>query len=480
MQRNYHYIENPNANGTDGIPKWRSTFGEVAPGTLPFDSGKNFQEELTHPYYGRRTDRHYNWKEQARIPGTDRSITVSDGGSQAIYQIIHQAKTSNNQSESIALYKQAVDYGSKLQNPSLQALTKVEFGLAHLNWGFPQQGFLLLLEAGSNNPSLYNSRMNQPYLDRLSQSGLPQSAVEMLIRNGQQDPNWYLKDTEALSKLDKAMSGPVLPVPQIQQIPDFSPLDPSNSQQDYQLSHSNYWQESEPSFSYYDVTPNSSWHGPGRYDYAFDNSRMNPEGNYFVNNHYRQVPLVIENSDNHSSWQNRQRNDYADSHSWQENNSHYTQQPNKEGNHQRYHNKQDCGPKVCIPHAQGRQHAEIHHPRSKHEHFHSLHSHAANILHRSGHHLTHKYRYVYGQDESAYGFGHASNRHQRYAQYYTLTNPAQIFGEIVSAISGFLFSNQRYGAYGSGGFGRHSGYNSYDGYQGYRPRNQYRHYQQYW
>ena len=132
---------------------------------------------------------------------------------QQVYQAIDQAKRQNNRTTAAGQFMQAINISNNSHDASLQAMSKVEYGLANMNWGFSEEGFKWILEAGSNNPSLYNPQSNQSFLQRLGQAGLPQGAVDLLISSGQADPNWYLKDANATKKLDQAMTGPVFVAP---------------------------------------------------------------------------------------------------------------------------------------------------------------------------------------------------------------------------------------------------------------------------
>ena len=134
--------------------------------------------------------------------------------SNLVYQTVDQAKNQSYRSQSAKLFTQAIDEANRVKDPALQALAKVEYGLAHMAWGYSQEGFKWILEAGSNNPSLYDPRENGSFLKRLSQVGMPQSAVEMLMTRGAQDPTWYTKDADATKKLDQAMVGPAFVAPQ--------------------------------------------------------------------------------------------------------------------------------------------------------------------------------------------------------------------------------------------------------------------------
>ncbi len=138
---------------------------------------------------------------------------ADDRTKQAVFSALSQAQNQSYRSQSARFYQQAVMLADRSQDGSLQAVAKVEYGLANMSWGHSQEGFRLILEAGSNNPTIYDSRTNQSFLERLSQVGMPQSAVDLLLRNGQQDPNWYLKDADATRKLDAAMTGPAFVAP---------------------------------------------------------------------------------------------------------------------------------------------------------------------------------------------------------------------------------------------------------------------------
>lgn len=133
---------------------------------------------------------------------------------QMVFQTVDQAKNQSYRSQSAKLFTQAIEAANQSRDPALQALSKVEYGLAHMSWGYSQEGFKWILEAGSNNPSIYDPNNNQTFLKRLSQVGMPQSAVELLLRKGVEDPTWYTKDAEATKKLDAAMFGPAFVAPQ--------------------------------------------------------------------------------------------------------------------------------------------------------------------------------------------------------------------------------------------------------------------------
>lgn len=139
-----------------------------------------------------------------QVVGTGRADELTK---QAVYQSIEQASKQGNRSVAAGQFMQAINTANATHDPTLQAISKVEFGLANLNWGFSEEGFKWILEAGSNNPSIYDSRSNQSFLQRLARAGMPRSAVDLLMNNGSQDPTWYVKDTTATKKLDAAMTG---------------------------------------------------------------------------------------------------------------------------------------------------------------------------------------------------------------------------------------------------------------------------------
>lgn len=155
---------------------------------------------------------------------------------QSVYYAIDQAQKQSNRTQAAGFYVQAIQWANNARDPALQAMSKVEYGLANMSWGFSQEGFKWILEAGSNNPTLYDPRMNQSFVKRLAQAGMPQAAVDLLIRNGQQDPTWYAKDTDATKKLDQAMTGPVSVAPiDAQQRPGGDPLAPPQSRPEQAL-----------------------------------------------------------------------------------------------------------------------------------------------------------------------------------------------------------------------------------------------------
>jgi hypothetical protein len=145
-----------------------------------------------------------------QMVGTNRA---DEATKQSVYQAVDQARRQSNRTVAAGQFMQAIAIANSSSDASLQAVSKVEYGLANLNWGFSEEGFKWLLEAGSNNPSLYDKNTNQAFLSRLAQAGMPRSAVDLLMNNGSQDPTWYLKDAQATRKLDAAMTGAVFVSP---------------------------------------------------------------------------------------------------------------------------------------------------------------------------------------------------------------------------------------------------------------------------
>lgn len=138
---------------------------------------------------------------------------ADDRTSKSVYDLINQGQRQNNRTQAAGLYLQAIQWANDAKDPALQAVSKVEYGLANMNWGFSQEGFKWILEAGSNNPTLYNPQTNKSFIQRLAQAGMPQKAVDLLMANGQADPAWYARDSAATQKLDQAMTGPVSVAP---------------------------------------------------------------------------------------------------------------------------------------------------------------------------------------------------------------------------------------------------------------------------
>lgn len=156
--------------------------------------------------------------EQAQLPQMRPEQALSTNRAdertqKSVYDTVAQAQRQSNRTQAAGLYQQAIQWANNARDPALQAVAKVEYGLANMGWGFSEEGFKWLLEAGSNNPSIYDPRSNQSFLKRLSQVGMPTGAVEMLINNGVKDPYWYLKDPNAARKLDQSMSGPAYVAP---------------------------------------------------------------------------------------------------------------------------------------------------------------------------------------------------------------------------------------------------------------------------
>lgn len=144
-----------------------------------------------------------------QMPGTERA---DDRTKNLVFQDINHAQSQSFRQQATRLYTSAIDRANQSKDPTLQAMAKVEYGLANMSWGFTQDGFKWILEAGSNNPSIYDTKSNQSFLKRLAQAGMPSGAVEMLMQKGQ-DPFWYLKDSDAAKKLDAAMTGPIFVAP---------------------------------------------------------------------------------------------------------------------------------------------------------------------------------------------------------------------------------------------------------------------------
>jgi hypothetical protein len=139
-----------------------------------------------------------------QMVGTGRA---DEATKQSVFKLVDQASKTSNRSVAGNQFMQAINISNNSHDATLQAISKVEYGLANLNWGFSEEGFKWILEAGSNNPSLYDSKQNQSFLNRLAQSGMPRTAVDLLMANGSQDPAWYVKDAGATRKLDAAMTG---------------------------------------------------------------------------------------------------------------------------------------------------------------------------------------------------------------------------------------------------------------------------------
>lgn len=145
-----------------------------------------------------------------QMPGTERA---DDRTKNLVFQDINQAQSQTYRQQAGRLYLSAIERANQSKDPTLQAMSKVEYGLANMTWGFTQDGFKWILEAGSNNPSIYDNKTNQSFLKRLAQAGMPSGAVDMLLQKGAQDPFWYLKDNDAAKKLDSAMTGPIFVAP---------------------------------------------------------------------------------------------------------------------------------------------------------------------------------------------------------------------------------------------------------------------------
>ncbi len=147
-----------------------------------------------------------------QMVGTNRA----DAGVQNnVNRFVEQAQRQGNRQTAASMYVNAIQTADASRDGTLQAYAKVEYGLANMNWGFSEEGFKWILEAGSNNPNIYNPQQNGQFLKRLQQAGLPQGAVDSLLKNGQNDPNWYLKVPDATKQLDKSMTGAVFIAPNL-------------------------------------------------------------------------------------------------------------------------------------------------------------------------------------------------------------------------------------------------------------------------
>ncbi|MBX9690580.1 MAG: hypothetical protein K2X27_27945 [Candidatus Obscuribacterales bacterium] len=123
-----------------------------------------------------------------QVQGTGRA---DEATKQSVYKAVNDASKQANRNQASGLYMQAIESSNRSKDPSLQAISKVEYGLANLSWGYGEQGFKWILEAGSNNPSLYDMNKNQDFLQRLSRAGISEKAVRLLLKNGQENPLWY-------------------------------------------------------------------------------------------------------------------------------------------------------------------------------------------------------------------------------------------------------------------------------------------------
>lgn len=136
----------------------------------------------------------------------------------------HQEKDRKAAYES---FKKAIDLSDLSKNPMLQAASRVELGLACLNWGFSEQGFKWLLDAGSKCPDLYNESKNQPFRQRLEEFGLPKASRDMLFEKGKSDANWYQKDPNAVKSLEASLRAsqpkPLEPKPEAKPEPKPQP-----------------------------------------------------------------------------------------------------------------------------------------------------------------------------------------------------------------------------------------------------------------
>jgi len=198
------YLDGPRPDPQKWTPGGQSPFGGdakanpvPAPGVLPnFELQNSTQSQIQ--------------LSPEQMVGTGRA---DDKTKQEVIREVDDARKLGNRSTAAGEYMQAINTANSTHDASLQALAKVEYGLTNMSWGYTSQGFKWLCEAGSNNPSLYNPQGNQSFLQRLGQAGLPQAAVDLLLQNGKNDPNWYLKDASSLKALEQAMTGPAYVAP---------------------------------------------------------------------------------------------------------------------------------------------------------------------------------------------------------------------------------------------------------------------------
>jgi hypothetical protein len=115
-----------------------------------------------------------------------------------------QARQEPDKESAFKLFQKAVDIADAAKSPRLQAVSRVELGLACMSWGFRETGFKWILEGASKNPELYDERKNAAFKERLTQAGVPPQALELLLRNGKENPNWWIKDPNSGKLIDDA------------------------------------------------------------------------------------------------------------------------------------------------------------------------------------------------------------------------------------------------------------------------------------
>lgn len=148
---------------------------------------------------------------------------------EAFVKSLMQAQQQPDKETAYKSYKQAVDIADSARSPLLQSAARVELGLACIRWGFKETGFKWIMEGGAKNQDLYNEQKNAPFRDRLTQSGIPKQAVDLLIQNGKRDPNWYVTNREAGKIIEAACNVPdtrVIPQPVQPVPPAIDPLRP--------------------------------------------------------------------------------------------------------------------------------------------------------------------------------------------------------------------------------------------------------------
>ncbi len=121
---------------------------------------------------------------------------------EACVMALQQAQQQKEAKDSYQFYKQAISIADSTADPRLQSATRVELGLACLNWGFGETGFKWIMEGMAKNPDTFDNQKNQGLKDRVAQSGVPQLVLEEMISKGKQDPYWWEKDKESGKKFD--------------------------------------------------------------------------------------------------------------------------------------------------------------------------------------------------------------------------------------------------------------------------------------
>ncbi|MBX9690581.1 MAG: hypothetical protein K2X27_27950, partial [Candidatus Obscuribacterales bacterium] len=73
---------------------------------------------------------------------------------------LRSAMQEQDRNQAFGIYKQALDLADRSRDPVLQGTARVEMGLAIISWGSVENGYQWLLDAGSKNPALYDSKIN--------------------------------------------------------------------------------------------------------------------------------------------------------------------------------------------------------------------------------------------------------------------------------------------------------------------------------